>query len=93
MKQFQRNGCENCESFLSTKAARDNVMNRTSGQFEGMASLIKPEESWVAKWLRNNRGVPGVYAVKVIGRLSADDMDELEGKGITYRPRDGTVKD
>jgi transcription elongation factor SPT4 len=37
--------------------------------------------------------VPGVYAVQVTGNLPVEIQEQLEDKGIKYRPRDGTAKD
>lgn len=35
----------------------------------------------------------GVYAIVVYGRVPEDVEDDLERRGVTYRPRDGSVKD
>lgn len=35
----------------------------------------------------------GVYAIVVSGRVPEDVEDELDRRGVTYRPRDGSVKD
>lgn len=35
----------------------------------------------------------GVYAIVVYGRVPEDVEDELDRRGVTYRPRDGSVKD
>lgn len=35
----------------------------------------------------------GIYAVRVSGRIPDDVEDELDRRGITYRPRDGSARD
>lgn len=70
-----------------------NVVECTSPSFEGIVALGEPGESWVAKWLRIDNFRPGLYAVKVSGKLPADVVNDLEAKGIQYRPRDGSVTD
>lgn len=35
----------------------------------------------------------GVYAIVVYGRVPEDVEDDLERRGVTYRPRDGSVRD
>ena len=49
-------------------------------------------------YIYNNEGIidkftRGVYAIRVYGRIPEDVEDDLERKGIVYRPRDGSVKD
>lgn len=67
--------------------------NCTSNSYEGLVAVGDTENSWVAKWLRINGFVPGLYAVKVNGRLPPDVVQDLYSYGIHYRPRDGTVTD
>lgn len=61
------------------------VIECTTSKFDGLISLIRPEESWVAKWQRIGmwfirqsidahvfsleKRTPGLYAVKTSGRL------------------------
>ncbi len=56
-------------------------------------ALGEPHESWVAKWLRISEFGPGLYAVKVNGKLPRDVIADLEAKGVPYRPRDGSATD
>ncbi|GMM36778.1 transcription elongation factor [Saccharomycopsis crataegensis] len=93
-QQFLREGCPNCEAELSF-AGEDttNVIECTSPSFEGIVALGEAEQSWVAKWLRIDNFQPGLYAVKVSGKLPPDVVNDLEAKGIHYRPRDGSVTD
>jgi transcription elongation factor SPT4 len=35
----------------------------------------------------------GVYAIRVYGRIPEDVEDDLERRGISYRPRDGSVQE
>ena len=47
--QFERDGCDNCESVLTLRRNRDNVYDCTSANFEGMIASCKPEDSWVCR--------------------------------------------
>jgi transcription elongation factor SPT4 len=47
----------------------------------------------VSKWLRIDGFQPGLYAVKVNGKLPQDIVDDLKSKGVVYRPRDGSAQD
>lgn len=52
--------------------------------------MMNPGASWVAKWHRGANFVAGLYAVRVVGRLPDDVVDDLEANGIQYIPRDGS---
>ncbi|ODV92956.1 hypothetical protein CANCADRAFT_49373 [Tortispora caseinolytica NRRL Y-17796] len=91
--EFAKNGCPNCESVLNYAGSEDIIQDCTSPSFEGIVALGEPGESWVGRWLRIESFQPGLYAVKVNGRLPEDIIEELESKGITYRPRDGSSTD
>ncbi|KAJ3280617.1 transcription elongation factor spt4 [Borealophlyctis nickersoniae] len=65
----------------------------TSASYAGLAAIMNPQKSWVAKWQRNDKFVTGMYALRVMGRLSADLQDQMMDEGIKYRPRDGSVQD
>ncbi|CDR36797.1 CYFA0S01e04588g1_1 [Cyberlindnera fabianii] len=82
-QRFQEEGCPNCADVLDIGLAT------TSPTFEGLVAIGEPEKSWVAKWLRVNTYIPGLYAVKVQGRLPPDIAESLP----YYRPRDGTATD
>jgi transcription elongation factor SPT4 len=56
-----------------------------------MAAIMNPKVSWVARWQRIDRFHQGIYAVRVTGRLPEDAVEELDKRGIKYRPRDGAV--
>lgn len=47
-----------------------------------------PKQSWVAKWQRIDKYVPGTYAVKVVGELPEGVLNALEGDVRVVR-RDG----
>uniref|UniRef100_A0A8D9ERR8 Transcription elongation factor SPT4 n=1 Tax=Cacopsylla melanoneura TaxID=428564 RepID=A0A8D9ERR8_9HEMI len=53
-----------------------------------MIALMDPKDSWVAKWQRINRFVPGVYAISVAGRLPHSAITEMQRRGIVYKQRD-----
>lgn len=63
-KQFQ-DGCANCdeESFEPE--------THTTPVFHGLLALTEPKSSWVAKWHGLDNFVPGLYALSVVGSLSA----------------------
>ncbi|KAI5956588.1 SPT4 [Candida jiufengensis] len=93
MKRFQVDGCPNCESLLHYTES-GNVTQCTSPSFEGLVALGEANKgSWVAKWLRIDSFAPGLYAVKVNGKLPPMIVEELEEQSIIYRPRDGSAED
>jgi transcription elongation factor SPT4 len=71
------------------RSSQEAVAELTSQVFEGLICLSDPSKSWVAKWQRLTQYVPGVYAVKIVGRLPDDVVQGLEEQGIKYVPRDG----
>ncbi|ORY98947.1 Spt4/RpoE2 zinc finger-domain-containing protein [Syncephalastrum racemosum] len=87
--QFKSEGCDNCEEFLEMRGSTDRVLECTTNKYDGMIAMMNNEQSWVARWQRIEEKVRGVYAVRVFGRLPVDVEDELERKGISYRPGQG----
>ncbi|KAL6059984.1 transcription elongation factor spt4 [Balamuthia mandrillaris] len=91
--QFEFNGCENCP-FLEMEEDPENIGDCTSSNFDGMVAMMKPDESWVAKWqgLRGTRKSfqPGVYALSVTGKLPQHVIKNLEAQKIRYVSRDRT---
>lgn len=49
--QFTEFGCENCP-FMDYEGDRERVGDCTTNAFTGMYVLLKPKDSWVAKWQR-----------------------------------------
>ncbi|XP_067938243.1 transcription elongation factor SPT4-like [Watersipora subatra] len=90
--QFEIDGCDNCDKFLKMKNHREMVEECTSQNFDGMTALMSPDDSWVAKWQRINRCVPGVYALSVSGKLPNSLVRDLRSKGVVYRQRDTSQK-
>ncbi len=92
--QFEQDGCDNCERYLSMKHDRDKVYECTSSNFDGILSMMQPEDSWVAKWQKIQRKAKGIYAISVSGELSDMIVRDLKDLGISYRPsmRDMTAK-
>lgn len=39
--------------------------------------MVRPEKSWVGRWQRLVERKPGLYAIKVLGRLPEEVADEL----------------
>ena len=88
--QFLKSGCPNCEDLLQLRGSSDAVSELTSQVFEGLLCVGNPGRSWVAKWQRLSGYVPGVYAVKVVGRLPEEVVRGLEERGVRYVARDGS---
>ena len=65
----------------------------TSQVYEGLITLAEPATSWVARWQRLDKYVPGVYATKVVGTLPEEVLQQLEDSGVQYYPRDGSGAD
>ncbi|GAA5844074.1 hypothetical protein JCM9279_003723 [Rhodotorula babjevae] len=86
--EFRKQGCPNCEDKLEMKGDQDRVMTCTTAQFDGVIAMINPDESWVAKWQRNDKHAPGVYAVRVTGQLPDEIAEDLEGRGISAASRE-----
>ncbi|CCH62924.1 hypothetical protein TBLA_0I02680 [Henningerozyma blattae CBS 6284] len=82
--EISRNGCPNCQGVF--EEAGVSAMECTSPSFEGLVGMCKPTKSWVAKWLSVDQNIPGLYAVKVDGRLPIEVVDLLPH----YKPRDGS---
>eukprot|EP01117_Protostelium_nocturnum_P020018 TRINITY_DN882_c1_g1_i1.p1 TRINITY_DN882_c1_g1~~TRINITY_DN882_c1_g1_i1.p1 ORF type:complete len:126 (+),score=22.11 TRINITY_DN882_c1_g1_i1:59-436(+) len=89
-KQFDDEGCPNCEPFLQYGRNRRDVDICTSASFDGIITMLDPDASWVAKWNRINQKtfVRGVYAVSVNGRLPNSIVKEIQkDHGKNYIPR------
>ncbi|KAG0150031.1 hypothetical protein CROQUDRAFT_668916 [Cronartium quercuum f. sp. fusiforme G11] len=87
-QSFKKDGCPNCDDLLEMKGNSDKVLECTSGTFDGTVAVMKPDESWVAKWQRINRYQPGVYAIRITGSLPEAILTELEHQGVTPRRDD-----
>ncbi|KAJ9078159.1 transcription elongation factor spt4 [Entomophthora muscae] len=88
--QFRTEGCDNCEDVLKMRGRFNRVNECTSSNYQGMLASCNPPQSWVCKFLRIERFEPGIYALKVYGRLPEDVEDELARRKIEYIPRDGS---
>ena len=86
--QFEHDGCDNCERFLRLKGDNEQTVTCTSANFDGIISMMKPEESWVAKWQRIDKLRPGCYAISVTGKLPSSVVKDLKTRGIPYMSRD-----
>jgi hypothetical protein len=53
-----------------------------------MVAMMKPHESWVARWQGITNWVPGCYALRVKGTLRSEHIVTLEENGIRYKPLD-----
>jgi transcription elongation factor SPT4 len=86
-EQFLREGNDNL-ACLQMVGDRDMVHECTSAQFDGMVAMMKPHESWAARWQGIVNYVPGCYALRVRGTLKAEHIVTLEDAGIRYNPLD-----
>ena len=75
--QFYDRGCENC-TFFNLQEDHDLIMVATTDKFQGLAAIINGEQSWVARWLRVAKLVPGTYAIKVNAALPMELEELLE---------------
>ena len=60
-------------------------MECTSPNFDGVVAHMKSASSWVSKWQRLEKSQPGLYAVRVFGRLPEYVESVLESKGKVVR--------
>ncbi|CEH14565.1 Transcription elongation factor SPT4 [Ceraceosorus bombacis] len=77
--EFMAKGCPNCEDVLQMQQSRDAVEDYTTTQFEGGAAIISPRESWVARFMRLDRKIPGMYAMSCSAKLPAEKQAQLDG--------------
>ncbi|KAJ3020015.1 transcription elongation factor spt4 [Thoreauomyces humboldtii] len=91
--QFRDRGCDNCEALLNLRDKTARIHACTSSSFDGMIAQLQPQSSWVAKWQRTDKFTKGMYAIRITGQLPQDVQDILSENQITYRPRDGSVRD
>jgi transcription elongation factor SPT4 len=79
-QQFTREGCPNCREsdMVGNKQA---VEELTTRNYSGTAAVIDPSRSWVARNIKADRLLPGVYAIVVQGfsnEMPERDEYELE---------------
>ncbi|XP_065339382.1 transcription elongation factor SPT4-A [Cloeon dipterum] len=86
--QFEKDGCDNCDTFLHMKGNKDAVIDCTSTNFDGMIAAMSNEDSWVCRWQRINPLVKGMYAISVAGRLPSHVLREMKRRNIPIRNRD-----
>mmetsp|Transcript_26267 Transcript_26267/g.77670 ORF Transcript_26267/g.77670 Transcript_26267/m.77670 type:complete len:145 (-) Transcript_26267:133-567(-) len=86
LEQFVNDGCENCP-FLEMVDNPEKCNLCTTAFFEGQSAVMDPRQSWVAKWLRVDNYLPGVYAISVTGQFEKDIEEELESRGCRWRCR------
>ena len=82
--QFYAEGCENCP-FLELAERQDRVQSCTTSNFEGTVAMMKPQDSWVARWEGISRNLPGVYALSLEGEMPEQIMQFLRDKRISCR--------
>ena len=57
---------------------RDRVAECTTPSYSGICSVIDPNSSWAAKWLRLAKSVPGCYALEVNDEVPEGIVQEIE---------------
>lgn len=77
-RQFYEQGCENCKAAFDLRQDEAKIADVTTSSFEGLMAMMQPNKSWVARWQFVNNFIPGVYALKVKGEVSAETEDELQ---------------
>eukprot|EP00742_Colponemidia_sp_Colp-10_P008573 GILJ01009294.1.p1 GENE.GILJ01009294.1~~GILJ01009294.1.p1 ORF type:complete len:114 (+),score=5.04 GILJ01009294.1:45-386(+) len=82
--QFYNSGCENCP-FFDMVGDKERVMDCTSPSYEGIVSMMVPTESWVARWNRLIKNVPGCYCISVSGELPEHCLNILADEGLKPR--------
>jgi transcription elongation factor SPT4 len=76
--QFLAYGCENCPGLIEAGTGdRERVLTFTTADFSGLVALYTPKSSWVARWQRLDRHVPGCYAVAIHAELPDDVLEDL----------------
>eukprot|EP00310_Coccolithus_braarudii_P015862 CAMPEP_0183349390 /NCGR_PEP_ID=MMETSP0164_2-20130417/13593_1 /TAXON_ID=221442 /ORGANISM="Coccolithus pelagicus ssp braarudi, Strain PLY182g" /LENGTH=113 /DNA_ID=CAMNT_0025521099 /DNA_START=8 /DNA_END=349 /DNA_ORIENTATION=- len=80
--QWLQDGNDNID-VLDTRD-RELMFEVTSPNFEGLVAMMKPTESWVARWQGIVKLVPGCYALRVRGELSSEHQVTLQDAGIPY---------
>eukprot|EP00924_Labyrinthula_sp_SR-Ha-C_P005390 snap_masked-scaffold_1-processed-gene-30.44-mRNA-1 protein AED:0.41 eAED:0.41 QI:0/-1/0/1/-1/1/1/0/113 len=79
--QFYEEGCDNCQ-FLQMTEDRDRCEMATTSDYQGFVAVMKPEQSWVSRWIRVSNLIPGCYAIKVNETLHPSLEKELEENGV-----------
>lgn len=76
-QQFTREGCPNCRDadMVGNKQA---VEELTTRNYSGSAAVIDPTNSWVARNIKADKLVPGVYAIAVQGFAAETQADDYE---------------
>ncbi len=90
-EQWLREGNDNVPC-LELERDREKMFECTSADFDGMAAIMQPNASWVARWqgVASPNFVPGCYALRVRGLLPNEHVVTLEDNGIRYRALDGS---
>lgn len=86
-EQFRNDGCDNCEELLNMRDNSERVLDCTSASFTGMVAMISPTKSWVSKWQRADQAQPGLYALKVFGKLPEEIVEDLERLDISHNDK------
>lgn len=79
---FLSQGCPNCEDFLSLRDNGDRILDSTSGTFVGLVGITGREGGWVVRWKGLVGKAKGLYAGRVMGRLTEDVEDICGSRGI-----------
>ncbi|KAK0544603.1 transcription elongation factor spt4 [Tilletia horrida] len=74
--EFNAKGCPNCQESLDMQGELQRVAQFTTSRFDGILAMLDSDKSWVAKWQRIENRVPGLYAVKVRGKIPQHLMEQ-----------------
>merc|ERR550517_1645683 len=78
-EQWQDSGCENCGQSVERF---DHLTTWTTPKFVGFLSVMKPTQSWVARYRRQEKFVPGCYALAVRGKIPENEGSEYGDESV-----------
>lgn len=86
---FREQGCPNCESFLDLRHSPDRIVESTSSSFSGLVAVLPRAGgrkvgtgSWVGRWMRVEGKEAGMYALRVVGRISEEVEEICIARGV-----------
>ena len=77
MEQFRQDGCDNCGELSGY-----DTQSYTTPTFKGTIAMMKPTQSWVARWQKQETLKAGLYAVQVFGTTAVQNEAMLDDDDI-----------